>query len=361
MIHCNYTTFIRRNKEIFKIFCDYFSRLIDKRRILCYNYGRKDDFFMKKTVAALLAALMIFSLCACTAQKKTVLTVSGTEIDSEIFTYYLDKVVNRPTDYGLTDNPIDKDIKAATVTECKKYLAANTMFRDAGLSLSSAEKVEISQTVNDFWVRFENHYNEIGVSKQTLTKILTSDAYRDAIFTETYDKGMSDAAAEKEIQDYFYNNYISFRTVCVYFTAADGVTPMTQSEKNDLLTALENHVRTAGADIGTFAETVNNAGYPLSNTVLLKKGSDGYPDGFFEKVNTQSDNTVQLIVYDECVFAVVKENLKDKGESVYANYRSSCISDLYSAESDKKTEDYIATMTVEENGNAADRLIDKIR
>lgn len=315
---------------------------------------------MKKIIALLLAALMIFSFCSCAQSKKTVLTISGTEIDSEIFTYYLDKVISRPTDYGLTDNPVDKDVKAAVINECKKYLAANTEFRDAGLSLSSAEKVEISQTVNDFWIRFENHYKEIGVSKQTLTKIFTSDAYSDAIFTETYDKGTSDAAAEKEIQDYFYNNYISFRTVCVYFTAADGTTPMTQIEKNDLLAAFEGYVQTSGNDVDSFSETVNNAGYPLSNSILLKKGSDGYPDGFYEKVYSQTDNTVQLIVYDECIFAVAKENLRGKSESVYANYRSSCINDLYSAESDRKTEEYIATLTVDENGSAADRLIDKM-
>lgn len=315
---------------------------------------------MKKFFAVLLSAFIIFSFCACTADKKTVLTVSGTEIDSEIFTYYLDKVIQRPTDYGLTDNPVDKDIKAAAINECKKYLAANTEFINAGLSLSAAEKVEISQTVNDFWIRFENHYKEIGVSKQTLTKIFTSDAYNDAIFTETYDKGTANAAAEKEIQDYFYNNYISFRTVCAYFTAADGITPMTQIEKNELLASFEGFVQTAGKDTEGFAKTVNNAGYPLSNSILLKKGSDGYPDGFFEKVYAQADGTVQLIVYDECIFAVVKENLKEKGESVYANYRSSCISDLYSVEADRKTEEYIATLTVEENGSAADRLINKL-
>lgn len=314
---------------------------------------------MKKIIAVLLAAFMIFSFCACTANKKAVLTISGTEIDNEIFTFYLDKIVRRPTDYGLADNPVDKDVKAAAINECKKYLAANTEFVSADLSLSSAEKVEISQSVNNFWIRFENHYKEIGVSKQTLTKIFTSDAYRDAIFTETYDKGTANAAAEKEIQEYFYNNYISFRTVCAYFTAADG-TPMTQIEKNDLLASFENLVQTTGNNIESFSEAANNAGYPLSNSILLKKGSDGYPDGFFEKVYSQADNTVQLIVYDECVFAVVKENLKEKGESVYANYRSSCISDLYSAEADRKTEEYIATLTVEENGSAVDRLIDKM-
>ena len=315
---------------------------------------------MKKFTAALLAVLMILSFCACTAQKKTVLTVSGAEIDSEIFTYYAGRVISRPTDYGLTENPVDSDVKAAVINECKKYLAANTEFRDAGLSLSSAEKTDISQTVNDFWVRFENHYKKIGVSKQTLTKIFTSDAYSDALFTETYDKGTGNASAETEIRDYFYNNYISFRTVCVYFTSADGSTPLTQAEKNDLLAAFDGYAKTAGADTEKFAETINNAGYLLSNSILLKKGSDGYPDSFYEKVYAQADDTVQIIVYDECVFAVIKENLKDKGEGVYSNYRSSCISDLYSAESDAKTEEYIATLTVEEKGNTADRIIDKL-
>lgn len=315
---------------------------------------------MKKLSAALLAVLMIFSFCACSAQKKTVLIISGTEINNEIFTYYADKVIRRPTDYGLTENPVDSDVKEATINECKKYLAANTEFREAGLSLSSSQKTEISQTVNDFWVRFENHYKKIGVSKQTLTKIITSTTYKDAIFTETYDKGMGDAAAETEIRDYFYNNYISFRTVCVYFTSADGTTPLTQAEKNDLLASFDGYSKTAGADTAKFAETVNNAGYTMSNSILLKKGSDGYPDGFYEKVYAQADDTVQIIVYDECVFAVIKENLKDKGESVYANYRSSCISDLYSAQSDAKTEEYISNLTVEEKGSTADRIIDKL-
>ncbi len=315
---------------------------------------------MKKFVAVMLAVFMIFSFCACAGAKKTALIISGTEIDSEIFTYYLSKVVERPADYGLEEDPSDGDIKAAVISECKKYLAANTEFRDAGLSLSSADKVEISQKVNDFWVRFENHYKKIGVSKQTLTKILTSEAYINAIFTETYDKGTENAAAEKVIQDYFYNNYVSFRTVCAYFTASDGSTPMTQLEKNELIEKFNALAKSPAGDAAKFEQTVNNTGYSLSGSVLLKKGSDGYPEGFYEKVYSQTDDTVQIITYDECVFAVWKENLKDKGESVYSNYRSSCISDLYSSEAEAKKSDYISTLTVEEKGNTVDRLIKKL-
>lgn len=313
---------------------------------------------MKKIFSAMLAVIIMLSFCSCSAKKETVLIISGAEINEEIFTYFADIVSQRPTDYGLTDNPEKDDLKQAVTDECKKYLAANTEFRNKGLSLSAADKVEISQNVNNFWIRFENHYNEIGVSKQTLTKIMTAQAYEDAIFTATYDRGIDNTAAEKELTDYFYENYVSFRNVCAYFTSADGSSAMTQQEKNELLAKFEALKASAGTDIENFSETVTAAGYTLSDSVLLKKGSDGYPAGFFERVYEQADNKVQLIVYDECVFAVWKENLEDKGENIYPNYRSSCISDLYSAKSEQETEEYISTLTVEEK-RGADRIIKK--
>ncbi len=314
---------------------------------------------MKKFIAALLAVLMIFTLCSCTGKKDVALVISGTEIDSEILTYYLDKIISRPTDYEIPENPANKDIRNAAINECKKYLAANTRFRDNGLSLSSADKVEISENVNNFWLRFENHYNEIGVSKQTLTKIFTSEAYAEALFAETYDKGVNDAAAEKVLQDYFYNNYISFRTVCAYYTAADGVTEMTQLEKNKLIESFEKLKTSADAD--KLSEAANELGYSLSSSTLLKKGADGYYEDFFEKVYNQADDTVQIIVYDEYIFAVWKESLRSKGEGVYSNYRSSCISDLYSTRSEAEIAETIGTMTVEEKGGKIDRIMRKLK
>lgn len=303
---------------------------------------------MKKLVSAVLAVLIMLSLCSCSAGSKTVLVIAGTEINSEIFTYFLDQVINRPADYGLEINPSKNEIKQAAIDECKQYLAVNTMFKDKGLTLSASEKVEISDDVNNFWMRFGNHYKNIGVSKQTMTKIMTAQAYEDAIFTATYDRGADDAAAEKKLTDYFYSNYICFRNVCAYFTSADGATPMTQQEKNDLLAAFDLMVSNAGASVEDFSVTVTNAGYTLSDTVLLKKGSDGYPEGFFEKVAAQKIDTVQTVVYDECVFAVWKEDLADKGESVYASYRSSCINDLYADEAQQAINEYVETLDVKE-------------
>lgn len=313
---------------------------------------------MKKIAAVMLAVIIILSLTACGNQKKTALIISGTEINSEIFTYYLDKVHQSPTDYGMHAYPTNSDLKQAAVNECKKYLAANSGFAEKGLSLTASEKVEISQAVNNYWIRFENHYNEIGVSKQTLTKIFTSDAYKDALFAAEYDKGTGDAEAEAVLKDYFYKNYISFRTVCAYFTAADG-SPMTQLDKSQLLAAIDLLAKNAGTDIEKFAEEAQAAGYSLSTSVLLKSGADTYPDGFYERVSEQNDDTVQVLTYDECVFIVWKENLKDKGESVFQNYRSACIDDLYYEEYQATLNDYLDTLDVEEK-SIVDRIIKKI-
>lgn len=321
------------------------------------KYERTDT--MKKITALFLAVMILFSLTACSGKKKTALVIAGTEINSEIFTYYLDKVCNSPSDYGLSQNPSDSDLKNAATQECKKYLASNTKFSEGGLSLTASQKVEISQNVNNYWIRFENHYNKIGVSKQTLTKIFTSDTYKDALFSSQYDKGTGDAEAEAVLQDYFYKNYISFRSVCVYFTKPDG-NPMTQLEKTQLLSAVDTLAANPGTDVEKFAETVQAAGYSLSDSVLLKKGTSTYPDGFYDKVADQEDNTVQTITYDECVFVVWKENLKEKGESIYHSYRSSCINDLYYDEYETALNEYLAALEVEEKGNV-DKIINKLR
>ncbi len=313
---------------------------------------------MKRFAAFFAAVIIIFSLSSCSSQKKTALVIAGTEINSEIFTYYLDKVYQAPQDYGLAENPPDKELKQAVINECKKYLAANTSFRDKRLTLTASEKVEISQAVNNYWIRFENHCKKIGVSKQTLTKILTSQAYGDALFAAEYDKGTGDAESEKVLQDYFYENYISFRTVCAYYTAADG-SPMTQLEKTQLLSSIDTLAEGAGTDVDEFAQAAQSAGFSLSGSVLLKKGADTYPHGFYEKVSEQEDNTVQVITYDECVFIVWKENLRDKGDSVYVNYRSACISDLYYENYQAELNEYLDTLTVEEK-SIVDSIINKI-
>ncbi len=317
---------------------------------------------MKKIFASLLAVMMLLSFASCKKDKKSfALTVEGTGINEEIYTYFLDKVISRPQDYGLKEEASQKELCNAAVDECKRYLYVNTEFSKMELTLSAAEKVAVSQEVNNIWMRFANHYNSIGVSKQTVTKICTADKYEDVIFTELYDKGSDDAAAEEKIKSYFYENYTSFNTVCVYFNTADGSSPMTQLEIAELITKFEAlSAQSAGTSQG-FSDAVKTLGYSASGTVVLKKDSDGYPKGFFDKVYSQEDSTVQIIRYDDCVFAVFKENLKEKGDSVYANYRTVCINELYASENTSRIEEKIENFHVDENKGAINEIYNKLK
>lgn len=314
---------------------------------------------MKKTFSVFTAFIIILSLFGCSSPPKTALTIEKTDISEEVYAYFLDKVTANPGQYSLDEKASKKDLCDTAAKECSIYTAINTEFRDMGLTLSAAEKAEISATVNNIWLRSEKHYKSIGVSKQTLNKAKTAEAYENAIFTAKYDKGPGNAAAEAKIKDYFYSNYISFQTVCAYFTSPDGSTPLTQLQKNEL-TAL---FKTFASDKSTeteFADALTAAGYTSSGSVLLKKGSDGYPEGFYEKTASQVPGTVQIIEFDDCIFAVFKEELKDKGEGIYSNYRSACISDLYSAEHKAYIETCISEYKVSENGSVISDVYERI-
>lgn len=315
---------------------------------------------MKRITAAVIAVTMLFLLGSCSAKPKIALTVQGAEINEEIFAYYLDRVSAAPESYGLAKDASEKELKDAAVTECKKYVASNSEFANGGNSLSSADKVAVSEQVNNLWMRSQKHYEAIGVSKQTLTKIVTSEKYEEAVFTALYDVGREDAAAERAVQNYFYDNYVSFRTVCAYFSSADG-TPLTQLEKTEMLDFFAGLSGESEITDEDFEKSFADTGYTVSDTVILKKSSDGYPEGFYDSVAAQEDSTVQMLAYDDCVFAVYKENLADKGESVYAAYRSACVNDLYADKNDERIEKTIAVLTVEQNDKVIDEVYKKIK
>ena len=304
---------------------------------------------MKRTAALISALMIILSLCSCTLKKeKTALVISGTDIGEEIYDYYYDLVEGRPSDYGLSDSPKERDIKEAAVGLCKRYIALNSSFVIHKLSLSASDTVDISDKVNDHWIRFANHYNKIGVSKQTLYKIFTSEAYEDVIFSAMYDKGVNDSAQEKKIKQYFYSEYVAFRSVCVYFTGTGGSSEMTEAQKRAVIDSMNDIAREAGETAESFISVSAGKGYTASDTVVIKRGSDGYPNGFFDSIYDQTDNSVKTIAYGDCVFAVRKENLEALGEGLYAGYRSALIKDMYAEEWQSTLDKYIETFTVDE-------------
>lgn len=306
---------------------------------------------MKKIFSVFLViSILMLSLCGCDIKisrtKKDALVISGTEINEEIYNYYLDVVTQRPGDYNISSSKDEDAIKDAAIEQCKRYLAINTSFKERNLKLTNAQKIEIADNVNNFWIRSEAHYEKIGVSRQTLSKILTANEYEDAIFSSIYDKGMDDTEAEGEIQAYFYANYTAFLNICAYYTT--GSTTLTEQEKQNLIASFENIAQNSGESAEDFTNACSDAGYSASSTVIIEKESEGYPSGFFLKVYTMEPNTVRVFSYDDCVFCIRKESLASLGDEVYSNYRDTCIEKMYSADWQQTVDNYLKNFTIDE-------------
>ena len=279
---------------------------------------------MKRIISVLIAALILLSAAGCTSAKTTALIISGTEIDSEIFTYYLDRVIQRPTDYGLAEHPEKKLLKQAVIDECKKYVAINTSFRDKGLSLSSADKVEISQNVNNFWIRFESHYNEIGVSKQTLYKIEESKACEKALLNFYYsDKGVS-PVGEDQIKAYFNENYVAVRLVTGYLFNVDengASVPMTDDQKNNLVNSFSS-VATMVNSGSSLEESVSSlgTGTEIRDSLIHAKDSGTLPDGFFSATKAIETGKAAAISLGDYIFLVQRIDVFNEEFGFYSQY-----------------------------------------
>lgn len=343
-------------KGVFLLFL--YSYLIDNPTFLWYNKWVIFEFWeknMKKFISVLLLSvilLMTFSGCELNipGRKNTALVISGTEIDRGIYAYYLDKVMSRPGDYALADNAKESSRKTKNAVKelCKRYLAINTEFAGMGLQLTTPEKVEIADRVNNYWIRAEKHYRNIGVTKQTLTKVFTSEACEEAIFSHLYDKGTSNAEGEKKIQAFYKSEYCAFRSICAYFTDADGVS-ISEAEKQELIDRFGNIAAASGSGFEEFINQSENAGYTASGIIIISEDSDGYPSGFYNSVSSQPENTVKVIVYGDCIFLVRKESLSSLGDEVYSQYRTKCIEKMHTEEWQKTLDGYMSRFKVEKD------------
>ena len=119
---------------------------------------------LKKAVILLitvLTATLAFSSC----NKKSSVSVNGVPVSEGVYNYYYDIEKNSDEDKS------QQEISDAALSDVATYVAVNSEFKNRALSLSSEDKNEISQNVNNYWHIFSVYYNTIGVSKQDLQKI----------------------------------------------------------------------------------------------------------------------------------------------------------------------------------------------
>jgi len=320
---------------------------------------------LKKIFSILLALCLISALfSACTSSERPALSIAGAEITQGVYAYYLDKAMATPSDYGLDLSAGAADYKNKAIELCKEYVAVNTTFKELGLSLTVAEKTDLSTKVSGFWRIYSKYYTSTGVSKQTLTKIESSNSEKDKLFLYYYDTGGTKAVPESTIKAYFNANYFVFQAINGYLTKTDedGNTvdlnaaeiKSLQTEFNAMAKSIAKGETIQEAGISYAAEQDNSS--VNTDVTVIGKDNTAYPAGFYEAVAKLKAGTPKVIMLGKYIFLVVKVDISKSEQDFYQQYRTDSLKALKGGEMDT----FIASVASGYSVAKQDKIMDKI-
>lgn len=276
-------------------------------------------------IIALFASLGILSSCSIEREDPAALTLNGKEIKNDVFTYFIDKAM---TELGVNADENAVLTKATQLTET--YFKTNSLAVKCGVSLSTAQKASVSEKVNAYWGIYGDYYTSIGVTKETLTKIFTSEAYRNQLLVHYYGEGGEEEIGVATMYAYFKMNYIVFQAINGYFTYLDdnGNTVIrTPNEIEEIILKFQNMASLINSKEKTMEEAADflaTSGYSSSVvTLVLGKNDTSYPEGFFDKVQSTKARIASVIGTNEYIFIVLRgdagvnsEYYKEKKEEI---------------------------------------------
>ncbi|MBR0536045.1 MAG: hypothetical protein IIX14_06685 [Clostridia bacterium] len=268
--------------------------------------------FFKKIISLALVAVCLFSITAlsgCDAVKKEkAVTLNGVEISNDVFTYFLDLAT-----VELGTDADSKALREMTLAYLTTYFKTNSLAHAHGIELTIGEKAAVSQKVNDRWFVYGAYYQRVGITKETLTKVFTADAYRDRLILAYYGEGGTEEIPVARLYAAFRTNYIIFQAITGYFTETDEAGNSVRLPKNEVeslvlrFQSMADVVNSGEKTMDEAADFLAEAGIQSAvQTVVLHKDDDSYPQGFFQKVQSIDTRYAAIIGTNDYIFLVLR-------------------------------------------------------
>lgn len=274
---------------------------------------------MKRFLSIILIVSLISVLFSACDTRPTV-KVNGTKIDKEVYAYF--------------QNTSGDKLNEAVV----KYVTINSEAAKRNIQIPKAQRLKLSETVNNIWHFFGDYYEKLDISKETIYKIETSKQLETALLINYYSSDGVSPVSEDEIKAYFDKNYASVRFVTGYLFSVDdkGATvPMNQSQKESTVnkfvstatlinegTSVEEAVGALGSDAEIHSALINS----FSNENL--------PEGFFPACQKIEKGKAAAVALGDYVFLVQRLDAFDEEYGYYETYRNDCLSQMKKAEFD---------------------------
>ena len=318
---------------------------------------------MKRAFAPILIFILLLVCCSCSDGGGSAypITVNGTPVDGEVFRYYLNEAWNSPEVSGR-----EGVINLASQL-CIRYVAVNSTFEEAGLSLTPGEKAEANSRANILWRSFGEYYKGIGVSKQTYLKINLSEEYKEKLRLSFFDKGGADEIGDDVLRGWLKEYYLAFRLISAPLSSSDvygNPVPLTDDEREEIEKSYSENAGAlnAGADFDNVCKILAKdvaSSQQAMETIVMSSESTDFSEAFRQSVKSVEEGRAGLFEDREFIYLIYRTDiLSDK--TIFENYRSECLKQASEAPLQSKIDAMCGTYASKRNSRLAGQYYDEI-
>lgn len=322
----------------------------------------------KATAICLLAVMLLLSLSACNKQS-AFMTVEDKSVSKELYTYYLDKVLSFPEEYGIEAGDRDAATESAALC-CMQYVASIKLMENEGITFSAMNKQLTADKVEKLWSLYGRYYEKIGVGKPDITEAISHEYRIKQIIDYYYGPDGLEPTDDADLKEEFVDLYVGFRAISVPLTKTDSLgqeVPLTETEKEEVM----NVFRAYRTQINEGEKTIDEVNVAYNNSLdiivtealeinVVKIGDPMFTEDFYSTMLEISHTRAGLIDCGNTLYLVQREKIATTDDDEFYLYRSDLIEELKGEDAEKKVTELALTLSCEYDEETAEEIYGRL-
>lgn len=325
---------------------------------------------LKRITAALLAAVCLFPMAACStdkswAAKDDSLTVPIGSYIYNLYTAYKTAANEVPdTSKDVLSQQIDGQdastwIRNKAMNYTKQLFVVDNKMKELGLTLSDSEQQEADSMASSAWSSYQTTLEGYGIAQSSF-QIAYSDYYYKMlkVFYATYGKGGAQEVSDSDLTSYYESTYTDFTYIAcpLYTTDSSGnfQAMLSDDETSALKTELDGYAQmiqsgemTIDDAAAAYTQSSGNQTTASNQTIVLSDSS--LPDEAVSTINAMQNGSASAFEIDGyyVYLLVVKNDIhqssanalstEDSRNNVLLSYKGQEFNDEISSEADSVT------------------------
>lgn len=328
---------------------------------------------MKKRLIsiALIAVLILTMFTGCGSNLKYAATIGNVKVTEGIYKYYTDYVLNHLSEFSLDSESLEGDIEEVVTELVKKYVALNSLWAELKINMTYDLRNSAANEADERWDLFGKYYENIGITKQDIYKIVKNETYRTALTNYYYGENSKINPIKTEtLKAAFSKKYIGVKIIAASLTTVDALGG-TVKLKGTALTSIQRYFENmkSKANNGSDIEQLY-ASYNASNDLIGTEGLDTYVftenntqygEDFFKTVSKLKLNKATVIENDDTIYLVYRVDITSNDYEYFMTYKNDILVELYKSKIDALIEERCKDLEVDEKSRTVRNIYKQMR